>query len=149
METMKGDVVEGKLCKWCRAGAGERRQPRLPGFLSLFRFSWQILGGWAGPSKCRDSRHRVWFLVIRNSLSPCCANSYSWRGRFQRRLRNSQEQKLAGGPPSPAPPFPRGLQCPASLPHPTPRLPWWGPAFSARTLKELSRLAWGWTIVCL
>lgn len=37
METIKGDVVEGKLCEWCRAGAGEQR--------CLFRFSWQILGG--------------------------------------------------------------------------------------------------------
>lgn len=49
METMKGDVLEGKLRDWFGALAGERRLPRLPGFLSLFRFSWQILCGWAGP----------------------------------------------------------------------------------------------------
>lgn len=51
METMKGDVLEGKLCDWFRARAGERILLRLPGFLSLFRFSWQILWGWAGPSE--------------------------------------------------------------------------------------------------
>lgn len=50
METMKGDVLEGKLCDWFRAGAGELRLLRLSGFLSLFRFSWQVLCGWAGPS---------------------------------------------------------------------------------------------------
>lgn len=45
METMKGDVVRGNFAN----GAGERRWPRLPRFLSLFGFSWQILGEWAGP----------------------------------------------------------------------------------------------------
>lgn len=40
----------GNFAYWFRARAGEQRLPRWPGFLSLFRFFWQILRGWAGPS---------------------------------------------------------------------------------------------------
>lgn len=57
VETMKGDVLEGKLCGWLGAPAGERRLQRLPRFLSLFRFSWQIL--WGGQTtRCWDSPPR-------------------------------------------------------------------------------------------
>lgn len=34
----QGDVLEGKLCDWFRARAGEPRLPRLPGFFPFLGF---------------------------------------------------------------------------------------------------------------
>lgn len=89
---MKGDVLEGETLRLVHSLCGGAETAEIAPFLSLFRFSRQIVLTVGRP--LRMLRFTASFLVSCNLKLLKSSLPVRLEGRFQLRLRNSLEQKL-------------------------------------------------------